>query len=129
MSADDTRVQDYLEQIRVRVDNWARGGEYGPGGFPKCTAEKDVAFLLAHIADLEDELRAARAFTPHDNAGGSASRGATDGTVAIDAFGCAWTRVDPGCWFQLRIDFNSEVTELPEEGGPYTIVYTPKEES
>lgn len=57
MSADSKRVQDYLEQIRVRVDNWAQGKGYGPGGFPKCTAEKDVAFLLAHIADLEAERK------------------------------------------------------------------------
>lgn len=53
MSTDDKRVQDCLEQINNRVDNWARGGEYGPGGFPKDTAQKDVAFLLAHIAELE----------------------------------------------------------------------------
>ena len=56
MSTDDKRVQDCLEQINTRVDNWARGGEYGPGGFPKDTAQKDVAFLLAHIAELEAEL-------------------------------------------------------------------------
>ena len=126
MSTDDKRVRDCLEQINARVDNWARGGEYGPGGFPKDTAQKDVAFLLAHIADLEDELRAARAFAPRDNAGGTASRGVTDGTVAIDAYGCAWARVDPGCWFPLRHDPNGEVTELPKSGGPYAIVYTPR---
>ena len=126
MSTDDKRTQDCLEQIKARVDNWARGDEYGPGGFPKDTAQKDVAFLLAHIADLEDELRAARAFAPRDNAGGTASRGVTDGTVAIDAYGCAWARVDPGCWFPLRHDPNGEVTELPKSGGPYAIVYTPR---
>ncbi len=94
---------------------------------------KDIRTLIAHIAELEDELRAARAFTPRDNAGGTASRGATNGTVAIDAHGCAWARVDPGCWFPLRVDVDSEVLELPESGGPYAIVYTPvytpKEES
>lgn len=125
MSADDKRVQDCREQIRARVDNWAQGKGYGPGGFPKDAAKKDVAFLLAHIADLEDELRVARALTPRDIAGGTASRGATNGTVAIDAYGCAWARVDPGCWFPLRYDPNSEVIELPKENGPYAIVYTP----
>lgn len=60
MSDDDKRIQDCLEQINTRVDNWARGGEYGPGGFPKDTAEKDVAFLLAHIADLEAERKELR---------------------------------------------------------------------
>ena len=57
MSTDAKRVQDCLEQINNRVDNWARGGEYGPGGFPKDTAQKDVAFLLAHIAELEAEQK------------------------------------------------------------------------
>lgn len=60
MSTDDKRVQGCLEQINARIENWARGGEYGPGGFPKCTAEKDVAFLLAHIADLEAERKELR---------------------------------------------------------------------
>ena len=90
---------------------------------------EDVYALILHIADLEDELRAARALTPRDIAGGTASRGATNGTVAIDAYGCAWARVDPGCWFPLRHAPNGEVTELPKSGGPYAIVYTPKEES
>lgn len=85
----------------------------------------DIYALIHQIADLEDELRAARALTPRDIAGGTASRGAADGTVAIDAFGCSWARVDPGCWFPLRHDPNSEVIELPKENGPYAIVYTP----
>ena len=88
-----------------------------------------IAYLEEEIEDLEDELRAARAFTPRDNAGGTASRGVSDGAVAIDAYGCAWARVDPGCWFPLRVDVDSEVLELPESGGPYAIVYTPKGES
>ena len=86
---------------------------------------KDIRTLISHIADLEDELCAARALTPRDIAGGTASRGATNGTVAIDAYGCAWARVDPGCWFPLRHDPNREALELPESGGPYAVVYTP----
>lgn len=85
----------------------------------------DIYALIHHIADLEDELRAARALTPRDIAGGTASRGAADGTVAIDAYGCAWGRLDPGCWFPLRPDFDSGEIELPKTGGPYAIVYTP----
>ncbi len=61
MSTDDKRVRDYLEQINVRIENWARGGEYDPGGFPEDAAEKDVAFLLAHIADLEEDRKELRA--------------------------------------------------------------------
>lgn len=89
-------------------------------------AVEDIYSLIHHVADLEDELRAARALTPRDIAGGTASRGAADGTVAIDAYGCAWARLDPGCWFPLRHDTNGEVTELPKSGGPYAIVYTPR---
>ena len=89
-------------------------------------AVEDIYSLIHHIADLEDEFRAARALTPRDIVGGTASRGAADGTVAIDAYGCAWARVDPGCWFPLRHDPNGEVTELPKSGGPYAIVYTPR---
>lgn len=125
MSADDKRTKDRLKEIDTRASEWARGGEYNPLGTREELAEGDVVFLLAHIADLEDELRAARALTPRDIAGGTASRGAADGTVAIDAFGRSWARVDPGCWFPLRHDPNSEVLELPESGGPYAVVYTP----
>lgn len=57
MSTDDKRVQDYLEQIRVRVDNWAQGKGYSPGGWAKDPAERDVVFLLNHIADLQVEAR------------------------------------------------------------------------
>ena len=61
------RALDCRESIRARVDNWARGGEYGPGGFPKDTAQKDVAFLLAHIADLKTIISALREENYHLN--------------------------------------------------------------
>ena len=60
MSADSKRVQDYLEQIRARVDNWAQGKGYGPGGWAQDAAEHDVTFLLNHIADLEAERKELR---------------------------------------------------------------------
>lgn len=109
--------------VPARIVDKLRNYEY-----EKCGCEGvvgDIYALIHRIADLEDELCAARAFTPRDNAGGTASRGMIDGTVAIDAYGCAWARVDPGCWFPLRVDVDSEVLELPEGGGPYAIVYTP----
>lgn len=57
MSTDDKRVRDCLEQIGVRVDNWAQGKGYGPDGWARDTAEHDVVFLLNHIADLQVEAR------------------------------------------------------------------------
>lgn len=106
----------------------------------------DIYALIHHISVLEEEiddlrvearekdawegrynalLEECEASRPPEIDGGEASRGAADRTVAIDARGCPWARVDPGCWFPLRIDADSEVLELPEEAGPYTIVYTP----
>ena len=106
----------------------------------------DIYALIHHIADLEEEnnvlriearekdawegrynalLEECEAKRPREIDGGVASRGAANRTVVIDAHGCAWTRVDPGCWFPLRHDPKNEVLELPESGGPYVIVYTP----
>lgn len=136
MSTDDKRVRDYLEQINTRVDNWARGGEYGPGGFPKDTAEKDVAFLLAHIADLQVEAREKNAWEGRYRAlleEAEASRppeidddghDLPQGSIAIDADGLPWGRTLWG-WSILRPDFRSRTKLLAPENGPYTIVYTP----
>lgn len=137
MSADSKRVQDYLEQIRARVDNWAQGKGYGPGGWPKDAPVHDVTFLLNHIADLEAEAREKNAWEGRYNAlleetepgrspeidGGEVSRGA----IAIDRDGRAWICGNGFWWGSIK---NPDVgaPELPEENGPYTIVYTPKEE-
>ncbi len=102
----------------------------------------ELRVLVNYIAGLKAEAREKGAWEGRYNAlleetessrprmlnGGEDSRGAADGVIAIDAYGCAWGRIDPGCWFPLRHDPNSEVTELPEENGPYVIVYTPGEE-
>lgn len=61
--------------------------------------------------------------------GGEGSRGAADGVIAIDADGKAWRTCYPGCWFPLRLDTDAEMTELPEENGPYMLVYIPEGES
>lgn len=61
MSTDDKRVRDYLEQIRARVDNWAQGEGYSPGGWDLYSAEHDVTFLLNHIAGLEEDHKELRA--------------------------------------------------------------------
>lgn len=138
MSADDKRVQDYLEQIRVRVDNWAQGNGYGPDGWTKDTAERDVIFLLNHIADLEDEAREKNAWEgrynalleecensrPREYVGDG--RDLAYGYVVIDREGDAWQRYAYGGWCCHMVE---GLGTLPAKHAPYTIVYTPKEES
>lgn len=132
MSPDDKRTQDCLEQIKARVDNWARGDEYGPGGFPKDTAQKDVAFLLAHIAGLEEEIDRLKA-SAGINDGGDASRGASDGVIAVDILGRPWVAREGGWWRLVKDVIAGKWSELPQQYSPYSIVhvpaYTPKEES
>lgn len=138
MSAGYKRAQDYLEQIRVRVDSWAQGNGYGPGGWPKDTAEHDVIFLLNHIADLEDEAREKNACEgrynalleecensrPREYVGDG--RGLAYGCVVIDREGDAWQRYAYGGWCCHMVE---GLGTLPAKNAPYTIVYTPKEES
>lgn len=137
MSADDKRVQDYLEQIRVRVDNWAHGNGYGPGGWPKSATEHDVIFLLNHIADLEDEAREKNAWEGRHNAPleeceSSRSREYTGngselppGTIVIDCQGDSWQR---GTTYWVCA-YGLQEARLAKIWGPYTIAYTPKEKS
>jgi len=40
----------------MRVDNWARGEGYQPGGWPQAAAIHDAIFLLNHVADREEEI-------------------------------------------------------------------------
>ena len=140
MSTDDKRVRDCLEQINTRVDNWARGGEYGPGGFPKDTAEKDVAFLLAHIADLQVEAREKNAWEGRYRAlleEAEASRPRTvegdgsdlpAGTVVIDKNGDAWQHYETSGW-EVIGGCCCMHHALPDDGVPYAIVHTPEKKS
>lgn len=119
MSTDDKRVRDYQEQIRVRVDNWAQGKGYGPDGWAQDAAEHDVVFLLNHIADLKE------AAVPHTVEGGGSDLPA--GTVVIDKNGDAWQRYEISGWEVIGGCCCMHHT-LPDDGVPYTIVHTPKEE-
>lgn len=110
----------------------------------------DIYALIHHIAALEEEIDDLRVEAREKNAwegrynalleeceasrppeidGGEGSRGAADGVIAIDADGKAWRTCYPGCWFPLRLDTDAEMTELPEENGPYMLVYIPEGES
>lgn len=143
MSTDDKRVRDYLEQIRYRVDNWAQGEGYGPGGWPKDAPVHDVIFLLNHIADLRAEAREKNAWEGRYNAlleeceasrpreidGGEASRGAADMTVALDVNGYPWICDEGGWWRLVKDVVQGKRSELHPLLGPYAIAYTPGEKS
>ena len=115
------RAFDYRENIRTRVDNWAQGEGYGPGGFSRDTAEHDVVFLLNHIAALEEEVDdLKKAAVPRTVEGDGSDLPA--GTVVIDKIGDAWRRYRLEGWVPTG---DGPYDSLPESGGPYTIVYTP----
>lgn len=115
------RAFDYRENIRTRVDNWAQGEGYGPGGFSRDTAEHDVVFLLNHIADLEEEIDDLKeAAVPRTVEGDGSDLPA--GTVVIDKIGDAWRRYRLEGWVPTG---DGPYDSLPESCAPYTIVYTP----
>lgn len=134
--SDKTTILDKLKE-------YEKTGHY-PG------AVEDIYALIHHIAALEEEIDDLRVEAREKNAwegrynalleeceasrppeidGGEGSRGAADGVIAIDADGKAWRTCYPGCWFPLRLDTDAEMTELPEENGPYMLIYIPEEES
>lgn len=143
MSTDDKRVQDSLEQIQVQVNNWLQGKSYGPDGRTQGTPERDVAFLLNHITDLQIEAREknawegrynalleeAEASRPREISGGDASRGIASGTVALDVNGYPWS-CDEGGWWRLAKDaLRGKRSELHPLLAPYTIIHTPMRNS
>lgn len=109
--------------IKTTILDKLRNYEYEKSDY--ADAVDDIYTLIQYVADLEDELQAARAFTPRDIAGGPESRGLADRTIAIDAYGCAWGRCGEDKWFPLRILFDEAADELPTEGAPYAVVYDP----
>ena len=142
MSTDDKRVRDCLEQIQARVDNWAQGNGYGPGGWPQDAPVHDVIFLLNHIADLEEEIDDLRVEAREKNAWEGRYNALLEeceasrprevkgnvGTIVIDRCGNLFMREPQGDWSFAR--FEDYVPTLTSDGyAPYTIVHTPEEES
>ena len=93
---------------------------------------KDIRTLLAHVADLEEEIDQLKA-SAGINDGGDASRGASDGVIAVDILGRPWVAKEGGWWRLMKDVVAGKRPELPQQYAPYTIVhvpaYTPKEES
>lgn len=85
--------------------------------------------LLCQLQELCDELQRTRDLVPETIDGGEDSRDAAEGTTVVDPDGEPWV-FDDGGWVRLY-PYCEELRheELQEQYGPYTIVYTPKEES
>lgn len=137
MSAGDKDIQDRLERIRTRVDNWERGEGYRPSELPQDVPVHDVIFLLKHIGDLEVEARdngvgEDRHNAPLEECESSRSREYTGngsdlppGTIVIDCQGDSWQR---GTTYWICA-YGLQEECLPKIWGPYIIAYTPKEKS
>lgn len=145
--SDTDRAREYCEKIRARVDNWARGEGYGPSAWGIEAAERDAIFLLHHVADLEDEiadltveaqqkaaweglhhalLKEIEANRPRKIQ--TFGEGFKVGTIVIDSDGDAWQVTKDRIWEVVGGACDRRLT-LDPKWGPYTIVYTPKEES
>lgn len=146
MSISD-KAREYCAQIRGRVDNWVQGKGYIPGGWSRDTAKRDVIFLLRHINDLEDEIvdLAAEAqqkatwegryctlleeiATSFPRKIQTSGEGFNAGTVVVDSDGDAWQLTKDRIWEVVGGAYDRKST-LDPKWGPYTIIYTPKEES
>lgn len=98
----------------------------------------DILALVNHTIDLEVEAREKNAWEgrynalleecensrPREYAGNG--RDLAYGSVVIDREGDAWQRYACGGWSCCMVE---GLVTLPAKHAPYTIVYTPKEES
>lgn len=95
-------------------------------------AVEDIYSLIHHIAALEEEIDDLKA-SAGINDGGCASRGASDGVIAVDILGRPWVAREGGWWRLMKDVIAGKWPELPQQYAPYSIVhvpaYTPKEES
>ena len=85
---------------------------------------KDIRTLIAHIAELEEEIDDLKeAAVPRTVDGDGSDLPA--GTVVIDNAGDAWQKGDDGYWDLATFHANFS-GDLEAACVPYTIVYTPK---
>ena len=111
--SDKTAILDKLKE-------YEKTGHY-PG------AVEDIYALIHHIADLEEEIDDLReASAPRVLEGDGSDLPA--GTVVIDKNGDAWQRYETSGWEVIGGCCCMHHT-LPDDGVPYSVVYTPKEES
>ena len=87
----------------------------------------DIYALIHHIAELEEKIDNLRAEVRKID-GGDASRGAASMTVALDINGYPWLCYEGGWWRLVKDIVRGKRSELHPLLGPYSVVYTPKEE-
>ena len=114
----------------ARIVDKLRNYEYEKSGCEGAVG--DIYALIQHIADLEEEIDQLKA-SAGINDGGDASRGASDGVIAVDILGCPWAAKEGGWWRLIKDVVAGKWSELPQQYAPYTIVhvptYTPEGES
>lgn len=123
--ADD--IREVVERLSLYGRTGARTG-----------LRDDILALVSHTIDLEVEAREKNAWEgrynalleecensrPREYAGNG--RDLAYGSVVIDREGDAWQRYAYGGWSCYMVE---GLGTLPAKHAPYTIVYTPKEES
>lgn len=87
---------------------------------------KDIRALLAHIADLEEEIDDLKARAPHPVEGDGSDLPVD--TVVVDKNGDAWQHYETSGWEPIGGCCCTHHA-LPDDGVPYTIVWEPKEDS
>nr|DAO55358.1 MAG TPA: hypothetical protein [Caudoviricetes sp.] len=123
--ADD--IREVIERLSLYGHTGARTG-----------LRDDILALVSHTIDLEVEAREKNAWEgrynalleecensrPREYVGNG--RDLAYGSVVIDREGDAWQRYAYGGWSCYMVE---GLGTLPAKHAPYTIVYTPKEES
>lgn len=118
-------------------DTIGRLAAYAYSGVFECSQD-DIQHLIDHFLLLEDQAAQADAWEgrynalleecensrPREYAGNG--RDLAYGSVVIDREGDAWQRYAYGGWCCYMVE---GLGTLPAKHAPYTIVYTPKEES
>ena len=118
----------YLKQMIADISDDRIVEEAKAGHTYRIGTIRGVAIeLLCQLQELCDKLQRTRDLVPETIDGGEDSRDAAEGMTVVDPDGEPWV-FDDGGWVRLY-PYCEELRheELQEQYGPYTIVYTPKE--
>ena len=118
----------YLKQMVTDISDDRIVEDVKAGHTYRINTIRGVAIdLLCQLQELCDELQQTRDLLPRTIDGGKDSRDIPEGAMVVSQHGDAWGRDRDG-WMKLYAYAHEEATpELPENFGPYSIVYTPEE--